>query len=531
VTLRARAAGGAGLVVALVCVAVPFFTATTFFGDDHLFLAFARHEHHPWRAFVADLHGGEYYRPLWMLLWWLLAHAGGAAVFAAAALLLHAGACLLVWALLRSLGRPAPVAAGAAALMFLSPQNLAAASWFSATTDLLATVFVLVALVAVARGRTVACLLATAAACLSKESAYALPALSAIVIWAERSGPRASDLRVGSGAVPEAGSRRPAFLCHRRAVATVGAQAAVVLAVAGVRRAVLHGWGGTGEPGPGVLALVVQIAAGLAKTFTGDEVVPLPVALVAGTAVLGISFWSAARHRGAGRFAAGFAPLALAAAAALPLLGAGSAVGARYDYLPSVGLCWAVAEALAEAGTAARVTIAGGLLLIGVAQGAVRRQDVVSYDGRLAAARRAVRAGVGSGHQVFHIDGGIKDLDLAIKEDPALERAGLLVLGDVPASFAIVPPALEGAALPLLAVPPIPPRGAYRFGDVRVVGLARRGDEPDLSEVLAWFPDLRFIRLMRAPGGQAVARDVTARIEQRIAGEGALDGEGGSGQD
>jgi hypothetical protein len=499
VTSRGRALAAAGALVGAVCVALPFFTATTFFGDDHLFLAFARHEHHPWRAFVADLHGGEYYRPLWMVFWWLLAHAGGVPLFGAAALLLHAAASLLVALLVRALGRPDRVALAAGALMFLSPQNLSAALWFSATTDLLATVFVLLALLAVVRGRTLLSLAATAAACLSKESAYALPVLSAILIVAQL-------------------ERRPRL----REAGAVAAQAAVVLAAAIARRMVLHGWGGAGEARPGTFALVLQIAAGLAKTFTGDEVVPVAVALIAGTAVVGVAFWAAVRSPGgAGRFA----PFALAIAAALPLLGAGWAVGARYDYLPSVGLCWAVAEVLGNAGTAARVTLAGALLLIGAAQGAVRRQDVVSYDRRLAAARRSIRAGAAAGHHVFHVDGGIKDLDLAIKEDPSLENADLLVLGDVPASFAIVPPLLAAAARPLLAVPPIPPSGAYAFGDIRVVGLARRGDEPDLSEALAWFPDLRFIRLMRTPAGQVVARDVTSRIER------AIDAGDGSGQD
>ena len=52
------------------------------------------------------------------------------------------------------------------------------------------------------------------------------------------------------------------------------------------------------------------------------------------------------------------------------------------------------------------------------------------------------QCGHGHAHEQFDIpiprDGGIQDLDLAIKEDPALEAAGLLVLGDVPASFVIV---------------------------------------------------------------------------------------------
>ncbi|HVT08645.1 MAG TPA: hypothetical protein VHO67_14410 [Polyangia bacterium] len=492
--------------VALLCVAVPFFTSTTFFGDDHLFLTFARHVHDPLRAFVTDLHGGEYYRPLWMVFWWLLARGGGTVPFATAALLLHLAAGGLVALLLRALGRPPRVAWTAAALMLLAPQNLTAASWFSATTDLLATDFGLLALWATARRRWLASLLATAAACLCKESAYVLPALSLVVV----------------GARDEEGRR------GRRDLAGPAAQLAVVLAAVAARRAVLHGWGGSGEPGAGAGALVVQILAGLTTTFTGDEVVPLPLALAVGAIAVALAFWSAARRPGSRR--ARFAPFALTAVAAAPLLEAGWAVGARYDYWPSVGLCWAFAEALEEVGTAGRATLAAALLLIGVAQAAARRQDVVSYDRRLAAARRAVQGGVAAGHRVFHVDGGIKDLDLALKVDPALESAGILVLDDVPASFAIVPPALAAAARSLVAAPPIPPSGAYRFGDVAVVGLARRGDEPDLSEALTSFPDLRLIRLMRAPAGQVVARDVTSGV-RRALDAGDLDGDDQPGQD
>ncbi len=503
----ARVVAGAAV---LVCVAVPFFTSTTFFGDDHLFLTFARHVHDPLRAFVSDLHGGEYYRPLWMVFWWVLARAGGGTLpFAAAALLLHLAAGGLVALLLSAVGRPARVAWTAGALMVLAPQNLTAASWFSATTDLLATDLGLVALWAVARRRLLACWLATAAACLCKESAYALPMLSVVVLIAR-----------DEPASRRGGARRPVL-------AGPAVQLAIVLVVAVVRRTVLRGWGGGGEPGAGPGALVVQILAGLTKTFTGDIVVPLPLALAVGAIATGLAAWSVARRAGGmGRFA----PFALAAVAAAPLLAAGWAVGARYDYWPSVGLCWAFAEALDEVGIAARATLAVALLLIGLAQAAMRHQEVASYDHRLAAARRAVRSGVAAGHRVFHVDGGIKDLDLALKEDPALEAADILVLDDVPASFAILPPALTAVASPLRAAPPIPPSGAYRFGDVSVVGLARRGDEPDLSEALAWFPDLRLIRLMRAPGGQVVARDVTGRIRRAVGG-GDLDGGSQEGQD
>ena len=315
---------------------------------------------------------------------------------------------------------------------------------------------------------------------------------------------------------------------RRRSLAGPAAQLAVVLAVAALRWRVLRGWGGSGEPGARAGALVVQILAGLTKVFTGDEVVPLPLALAVGAIAAGAGFLERRPALwGMGRFA----PFALTAVAAAPLLAAGWAVGARYDYWPSVGLCWAFAEALEEVGTAGRATLAAALLLIGVAQAAARRQEVVSYDRRLAAARRAVRGGVAAGHRVFHVDGGIKDLDLALKADPALEAAGILVLDDVPASFAIVPPALAAAARPLIAAPPIPPSGAYRFGDVAVVGLARRGDEPDLSEALAWFPDLRLIRLMRGPGGQVVGRDVTARVRRALEADGDLDDGSQEGQD
>ena len=127
---------------------------------------------------------------------------------------------------------------------------------------------------------------------------------------------------------------------------------------------------------------------------------------------------------------------------------------------------------------------------LGGAEAAVRRRDVLAYDERLTAARQGVAEGVTAGHHVFHVDGGIKDLDLAVKEAPRLAPAAetLLVLGDVPASFAIVPPELGSAAAFLRAVPPIPPSGAYQFGSTRVVGLARRGDEPALDEVIARLP-------------------------------------------
>ena len=216
--------------------AVPFFVSTTFFGDNHLFLAFARHVGNPFLPFVRDTHGGEYYRPLWMLVWWLLARQhwiAGLWPFALAALALHAGAAVLVTALLRALERPFSVAATAGVLMFLAPQNLAAALWFSATTDLLATVFVLSALLALLRGRRLVAALAALAAFLSKESAFVLPLLSAILLA----------LRARTASDTAAARRRS----PGRELAP---QLALLAVVCVVRTAVLHGWGGVAIRGP-----------------------------------------------------------------------------------------------------------------------------------------------------------------------------------------------------------------------------------------------------------------------------------------
>ncbi len=138
-TLTARRVALALLAIA---VAAPFFVATTFIGDDYLFLAFARHAPNPLAPFVSDHHGGEYYRPLPMAVWWLLGRPDlGSAPFAALAFALHAGVAMMLMLLLRRLQRPAAVAVSAGALVLIAPQNLEAAYWFAANTDLLATAF------------------------------------------------------------------------------------------------------------------------------------------------------------------------------------------------------------------------------------------------------------------------------------------------------------------------------------------------------------------------------------------------------
>jgi hypothetical protein len=472
-----------GIAAAAAVVTVPFFTATTFVGDDHLFLAFARLAPNPLVAFVRDQHGGEFYRPLPMMVWWLLGRAapGASWPFATLALALHATSAALLATLVVALGRSRPVAALAAALFFLAPQNLDAASWYAASTDLFATAFVLGALVTLVRGAALASAGLALAAFLSKESSFVLPALAYLVL--------------GARAAPESPRARVAAVAPG--------------AVLGLRAQALPGWGGSGDERASLAGKLVQLASGLVHAGTGSSVLPESLAWGLGLGALALVGVAAARAVGPRL------PLAMAALALVPLLGPGWIVGARYFYLPAVGLAWAGAEALAATSPAARVSLCVALIVLGGLQGSVRRRDVAEYDRRLAAARRAVADGMRRGARVFHVDGGIKDLDLAVKEDPALapHAEELLVLGDVPASFVELPPALAGRASFLVASPPLPPAGAYLFGAARIVGLARRGDDPTLDDVIARFPDIRFIRLRSTPGGHVVARDVTEELK------------------
>jgi hypothetical protein len=265
---RAAAAVAAAL---LAVVAVPFFVATTFHGDDYLFRAYARWAPHPFAAFISDAHGGEYYRPLPMLAWWLLGRPGwGSAPCAALALLLHGGAAALTAALLRALGRPPVVVAGAGVLMLIAPQNLDAASWFAASTDLFATVFVLAALTAAARGRVAIAAAAALAAYLSKESAYVLPLLAALLLW-----------------------QQP----WRRRLAVLGPQVALLAAVVAVRTTLLQGWGGSGDARASVGVKLLQIAGGFAHVFTGDSVIPALLSFGVGTAVVALAAFAAFGER------------------------------------------------------------------------------------------------------------------------------------------------------------------------------------------------------------------------------------------
>jgi hypothetical protein len=465
------------IVVAVVVGVVgwDFVGVTTFIGDDHVFLTFARFAASPLVPFVTDQHGGEYYRPVPMALWWLLARAGGGAEwpFAVLGIALHAGAAALTGALVRATGRPAPTAVLAAALFFVAPAEREAALWFSASTDLLATVATLGAIVCLLHDRRGPSLILAAVAYLSKESALVLPLLAAAALWS-------------SGR-------------ERRSIRLVLPHLALAGAAVAARLAVLGRMGGSGDPGAPLAAKALQLTSGLVHALIGSG--PLPEAL-AWPVGAGLLLWGAWRSRRATPL-----PLVFAALALLPLLAAGWVVGTRYFYLPAVGVAWLVAESLAAERLIA-VAVPVCLLALGTGAAFGRRSEIAAYRARLSVAVEAAQAELAQHHVLVHVHCGIKDLDLAVKNRLRERADDLLLLSDVPASFVLMPPALAQRAAFLRAVPPLPPSGAYRFGGHAVVGLVRREDSPSLEEILQRLPELRFVTLVES-GRSITWRDVT----------------------
>jgi hypothetical protein len=468
---------GAALVAV---VGVDFARATTFLGDDYLFRAFARLEANPFLAFVADKHGGEYYRPIPMLLWWLLERvAGGQAwPFALVAFLLHGLCASLLVVLGRALGMARRTAGLAGLLFFVAPAEREAALWFSASTDLLAVAASLGSVAAwlsgTRRGRWVSVTLA-AVAYFSKETALVLPALLLAGHWYRARPP---------GEAPSL----------RRGLISIIPHAVVAALYLGARCLVLRGLGGTNDPAAPGWAFTVQLAGGLVHAVTAYAPLPEWVAWAAGVPGLGVAAVVAWRRTRV----AGFA-LVLVLAPLVLLPAAGWVVGARYFYLPAAGIFLLVAVALEAAPPLGAGFVVAMLLGLGLGAGHQRAADVRLYREAVAAADRAVSEGLLRGHRVFFVRGGVKDLDLALKLLPARSRpeAGFVVIPDVPASFVWLPHDLADRLHFLLAEPPLPTAGAYRFGGERIAGQARREEAPDLDEVLTRLPELRIIQLLR----------------------------------
>jgi hypothetical protein len=246
--------------------------------------------------------------------------------------------------------------------------------------------------------------------------------------------------------------------------------------------------------------------AGLVHAVTAYAPFPEALAWLLGGSVLLLGGVFAVRARKRAWF-----PLLWTLLALLPVPAAGWAVGARYFYLPAVGLMLMLALAVETRGAAVVITAISLLAVLGLGSTATRLGEVRRYRAVLDAARDAVAEGGQAGHTIFLVRNAVKDLDLAIKLTSSSERLPrpLLVIPDVPASFVWMPDALSDRAGFLLARPPLPPSGAYRFGGQHIMGLARREEAPDLDEVLARLPELRLIELVADGRGQVTGRDLT----------------------
>lgn len=509
--MRATVVVAAALLLGLV--AWDFAAATTFAGDDYLFLAFARLEPNPLVAFVRDMHGGEYYRPVPMLLWGLLDRAGQGAMwpFALAGFLLHAGSAALVVALGRGVGFSLRVSLAAGALFLVAPAQREAALWFSASTDLLATVATLAALVCLLRaspGCRVASVGLAGLAYFSKETALVLPVLGVAALWGKS----------GKGVNP---AGRAITEWVRALVWPVLPHFVVAGGYLAARSAVLGGLGGANDPVAPWWGRGLQMLGGLVHAVTAYAPLSDGLAwLVGGCALLTTGALAVRAGRvetsqepaqGSHVRRRGWFPMIWTLLACLPLPLAGWVVGARYFYLPAVGLMFMLALALDTPRSVGAVVAVGLLAVVGLGSTAARMDEVRRYRAIVAAAAAAVEEGAQAGHSIFLVRNAVKDLDLALKLTTSVGRISrpILVIPDVPASFVWMPDALAERTRFLLAEPPLPPTGAYRFGRQHIVGLARREESPDLDDVLARLPELRFIKLVADSRGQVTGRDLT----------------------
>jgi len=325
------------------------------------------------RAFGSDLwyHVARhqvYYRPLfvaWSMLNYTLFglrpwgwHLG--------AVLLHAGAVVAVFWLVRRLGLEYWTAALAALIFALHPVHIEPVTWISAASDTMVTIFAALAFAAFLNGRDpernlqrnpekrkrtawwIASLALLACALLTKEMAVMFSALVAIYVWLH---PAQKNASLGQRAL--------------EAVMEAAPYALVTLAYAMLRKhALLHATGQF-DPSHGMvdvartLPLVLFIylrqllvPVGITGLYYTPYVtrailsqVAAPVILL-GAALVGLWYWNRREGNSTVAFAGLWVLVGLAPALYLRNFGNGDFVRDRYMYLPSIGFAILAAMAL-----------------------------------------------------------------------------------------------------------------------------------------------------------------------------------------
>lgn len=180
--------GRDALICLSICVAVAavFWPARHigFLSDDFKLVSYAKDYDIRWSFKSAG--GDGFFRPLgYAFLWARWRWAGiDPLPWHLQALALHAVNAVLLYLLVRSLAYSRFAAGFAAALFAVHGTRPEAVAWTAASFDLLATMFVLAALLFFVRGYWILALIAMIAGSLSKESAYALPMMIvALGLW------------------------------------------------------------------------------------------------------------------------------------------------------------------------------------------------------------------------------------------------------------------------------------------------------------------------------------------------------------
>ncbi len=154
-------------------------------------------------AFAIHPIGGDgFFRPIGLLFYWIVFRVAGwsPAAWHVYAFVIHAANTLLLYTLLQRLLKSPWIPALGALIFAWHGAHVEAVCWTAAAFDLLATLFVLLTLIATSEAHTsryaslLGCL-AAILACLSKESAFCLPLLSVCVAFLQRDARRQAAFR------------------------------------------------------------------------------------------------------------------------------------------------------------------------------------------------------------------------------------------------------------------------------------------------------------------------------------------------